>query len=443
MIDKAFLEYYRCPQEFADFQSDTGLDEAARKRYFTFGGDVTCYGAVSLEGDGEAFPDAMGCVRSEGSTWRLAFSPTEAAANLRFERYVSRDPQPLWKRATRTLYYGLRPGLPVSFRRHLQRRWLRGWEDKPFPHWPVDRSVDQMFEKLMTLRLQMTGSQRVPFVWFWPDGKQSCSIMTHDVETAAGLNFCRELMNIDDSFGIKSSFQLIPEARYNATDEVRSSIWERGFEVNVHDLKHDGCLFADRETFMQAATRVNEHAKRFGSRGFRSGALYRNVEWFGAFTFSYDMSVPNVGHLDPQPGGCCTVMPFFVGGILELPVTTVQDYTLFHILNLNSCALWRRQIDHIQEHHGLISVIVHPDYLDSRQARSTYAELLMYLARIQEEAGLWTALPGDVDKWWRQRDAMALVSSGIGWRIEGAGCERARLAYATTNNGRLEYQLAA
>jgi hypothetical protein len=26
--------------------------------------------------------------------------------------------------------------------------------------------------------------------------------------------------------------------------------------------------------------------------------------------FAYDMSIPNVAHLDPQRGGCCTIMPF-------------------------------------------------------------------------------------------------------------------------------------
>ena len=35
-------------------------------------------------------------------------------------------------------------------------------------------------------------------------------MMTHDVEGQAGLDFCDELMDIDDSFGIKSAFQLIP-----------------------------------------------------------------------------------------------------------------------------------------------------------------------------------------------------------------------------------------
>jgi len=47
-----------------------------------------------------------------------------------------------------------------------------------------------------------------------------------------------------------------------------------------------------------------------------------------------NMSVPNVGHLDAQLGGCCTVMPFYIGDILELPLTTTQDYSLFNILNV-------------------------------------------------------------------------------------------------------------
>jgi hypothetical protein len=40
------------------------------------------------------------------------------------------------------------------------------------------------------------------------------------------------------------------------------------------------------------------------------------------------MSVPNVGHLEVQRGGC-TVMPYFIGRIVELPVTTSQDYSVF------------------------------------------------------------------------------------------------------------------
>jgi hypothetical protein len=41
------------------------------------------------------------------------------------------------------------------------------------------------------------------------------------------------------------------------------------------------------------------------------------------------------------------------------------------------------------------------------------------------------ALPREVDHWWRQRSQMRVVRAGRGWRIEGAGRERASVAFAT------------
>jgi hypothetical protein len=178
---------------------------------------------------------------------------------------------------------------------------------------------------------------------------------------------------------------------------------------------------------------------RFQSKGFRAGALYRNQEWFDAFRFSYDMSVPNVGHLDPQPGGCCTVMPYFVGDVLELPVTTIQDYSLFNVLETYSLDLWSAQIDQIMQQHGLISFIVHPDYLGKPEANAAYTGLLYKLATLRAEAELWIALPGEVDEWWRQRNQMTLVPDEDEWKIEGHGAEKARVAYATLKNDRVTY----
>jgi hypothetical protein len=294
----------------------------------------------------------------------------------------------------------------------------------------------------MLLALKTGNYQRIPFIWFWPEGKSSCAIMTHDVETAAGLEWTSQLMDMNDSFHIKSSFQIIPAARYVASREILLAIKDRGFEVNVHDLKHDGHLFDSYKEFQVAASQINEFAARFGSKGFRAGALYRNQEWFDAFRFSYDMSVPNVGHLDPQPGGCCTVMPYFVGNVLELPVTTIQDYSLFNVLGTYSQDLWTEQINQIMQQHGLISFIVHPDYLDTPDARAAYTTLLQKLSTLRAEAALWIALPGEVDDWWRQRSQMALVPDEDGWKIEGDGAERARVAYATLQNNQITYSFS-
>ena len=429
-MNQAFLDYYRCPQQFADFKPADGKRGGKTSGEFRADLSGVCENGVESQDDGNG-----------ESACFLAFDPSAMADHLRYERYVDRVPEPSWRKATREAYYRVRPALPVAVRRHMQRIWLKGWDKKPFPSWPVDRTVDRMFEGLMALSLRAQHNSRIPFVWFWPEGKSACAILTHDVETASGLKFVNELMDIDDSFGIKSSFQLIPEARYVVTEEILSEIRGRGFEINVHDLKHDGRLFENHGEFLQSAARINAHAERFGSRGFRAGALYRNLDWYDSFSFSYDMSVPNVAHLDPQKGGCCTVLPYFVGNVLELPVTATQDYSLFKILGTYSLDLWREQIRQIIGQHGLVSFIVHPDYLDSGKAKSTYAALLKHLAELRSGAGLWTVLPGEVDTWWRQRSEMKLLPDGGSWRIEGEGAERASVAYATLENNTVTYSL--
>jgi hypothetical protein len=273
--------------------------------------------------------------------------------------------------------------------------------------------------------------ETIPFVWFWPDRAKSCTIMTHDVEHLAGRNFCSQLMDLDDSVGIKSAFQIVPEGRYPVSNALLDEIRRRGFEINVHDLNHSGRLFSNREDFSRSAERINQYGREYGAAGFRSGALYRNQAWFDGLDFSYDMSVPSVANLDPQRGGCCSVMPFFIGKILEIPVTTTQDYTLFHILNDYSIDVWTRQLAAIMRHHGLASFIVHPDYVIAKRARATYQALLEHLARVRDEGQTWMALPREVNRWWRQRSQMSVVRDGPGWRIEGPGKERARLAFAT------------
>jgi hypothetical protein len=339
------------------------------------------------------------------------------------------------------LYYFLRPALPVAVRSHLQRFHLKGREKPIFPRWPVESSVDDLLEQLLLLSLKANGVERIPFIWFWPGGASSCANITHDVETTLGRDFCGTLMDIDDSFGIKASFQIIPEKRYGVSREFLSSIRERGFEVVVHDLNHDGHLYRDRKRFLERAAKINSYGKEYGADGFRAGILYRKQLWYDALKFSYDMSVPNVARWDPQRGGCCTVMPYFLGEILELPVTTIQDYTLFHILDDYSIDIWKSQIEIIMEKHGLMSFVVHPDYIIQPREQDIFKALLGHLVRLREEKGVWITTPGEVNRWWRQRAQMKLVENGGDWQIEGPGSERARIAWASEKEGRLVFTL--
>jgi hypothetical protein len=437
-------QYYRCPEQYARFALKGQLSE--RDGYFRFGAGTVygkCSGQPPSDSPLEPLHDTSSDVTVQNGTIYLPFDVAQVVEGLRRESYAEtalEGKSPVGSGINR-IYYFIRPLLPVSVRKHLQKARLSGWDRRPFPRWPVDRTVDDVFEQLLLLTLRASGANKIPFIWFWPEGAPSAAIITHDVETAAGRDFCETLMDIDDAHGVKASFQVVPEQRYEVPASYLKSISDRGFEAGVQDLNHDGALYRNREQFLERVEKINAYGRQWGATGFRAAVLYRRQEWFDALEFSYDMSVPNVAHLDPQRGGCCTVMPYFVGKVLELPVTTTQDYSLFHILKDYSIDLWKRQIDLIMEKHGLISFIVHPDYITTPQERQTYEALLEHLAHLREEKAVWIPTPGEADKWWRQRAAMRIVEDGRNLRIDGPGKERARIAYASEQGGRLVYTL--
>jgi hypothetical protein len=443
-MNTVLIDHYRCPN-LANASLNGRLSKDSG--FFQFGLDTVCYGR-STTGFRASQPDAsLYDCREDLSIGEsavfLSFDPTEIITNLRLERYAtnhSHNVSTFWKRSLKNTYYFFRPLLHLQLRRHIQRAHLNGWQDLTFPHWPVDTTVENLCERLLFLSMKAQGIDRVPFVWFWPDGAPACLTLTHDVETEKGKNFCNELMNIDDSFGVKAAFQLVPEGRYECSPAFVESIRNKGFEVNIQDLNHDGHLFRDRQEFLRRAQKINEYGRSFGSTGFRAATLYRNLDWYDALQFSFDMSVPNVAHLDPQRGGCCTVMPYFVGNILEIPVTTTQDYMLLHLLNDYSLDLWKAQTELIIKKNGLASFIIHPDYIIEENARSLYRDLLKFLSQLRDEKKVWAALPGEIDQWWRARQAMRVVTKNGESHIEGPDVARATLAVATIVGDHLEYE---
>jgi hypothetical protein len=436
---------YRCEANLAEFSVAGDLSE--RPGYFRIGSQITCYGRCSSELAAKAstdpFPDVQRAVTIAGSGVQIPFDPMEIVDNLRSERFTGVSRGLPMNKAMRGIYYATRNLMPNGMRKHLQRFYFRRRTAMPVPAWPVDRTVENIFEHLLSLHIKSRKVSRVPFIWFWPEGIPAAAIMTHDVETSTGVDFCSRLMDMDDSFGIKSSFQIVPERRYSVRESFLQNIRQRGFEINVHDLNHDGHLFADREQFLDRAGRINEYGRQFLSRGFRAAAMYRNVDWYDALDFDYDMSIPNVAQMEPQDGGCCTVLPFFIGNILELPMTAAQDYSLFAILNDYSIRLWKQQISMIQEKHGLISFCIHPDYLIDDAAQRVYAKLLGLLSELRSHGSIWVALPSEMDRWWRLRSKMNLIDAGGKLRIEGEGSERARIAYAVLVDDKLTYQLTS
>jgi|SRR5271157_410102 len=442
MLSQAVWDRYRCPEGFLDFRLSGELSPDAG--YFQFGPNTICYGRSSNGAHqaqlSSALCDTLPCVSIDEMQLVLPFDPNEVIENLRLERYLGGQlggHENVWKK----IYYWLRPLTSRWVRKRIQRFRASDWQRMPFPRWPVDSTVENICEALLLLSLEAKGIDRVPFVWFWPGGARSCVSITHDVEAAAGRDFCAQLLDIDQSFGIKASFYIVPEDRYAVTPEFLSLLRDRGFEIGVQDLNHDGRLFDDREEFRRRAALINHYGREYGAKGFRAAVLYRKPEWCQDLDFSFDMSMPNVAHLDPQRGGCCTVMPYFIGDILELPLTTVQDYTLFHLLDERSIDLWKTQFEMILAKNGLATFLVHPDYVIEPDTRSVYEALLSWLRELRKREALWFALPREIDSWWRARNRMSVVKDGESWRIVGEGAERAVLAFAKAVDGQLIYEL--
>ena len=158
---------------------------------------------------------------------------------------------------------------------------------------------------------------------------------------------------------------------------LRHWLTDRGFEVGVHDLNHDGQLYSSREEFNRKAQRINKVLKEWGAVGFRSGYMLRNLEWIKELDIAYDASTFDTDPFEPQPDGVNTIFPFWGHssgerkGYVELPYTMVQDSTLFLILREKSIELWKKKLDWIAGHQGMVLLNVHPDYIDFADANGS------------------------------------------------------------------------
>jgi hypothetical protein len=335
----------------------------------------------------------------------VPFSLAEA-----YENYVSER----WRTAVRrkelssgqlSLFYRLKPLIPRAVQLAARRALIR-WQGVPeFPAWPLDESVARLVRFYARCLLVASGAAELPFRWFWPDSYLSALILTHDVETADGLRLAVEIADLEEDRGLRSSFNIVA-SWYPIDNGVVRELRERGFEVGVHGLYHDRSMFSGRAAFEAQQPALREAVAALQAEGFRSPATHRVFEWLGELPVSYDCSVPHSDPFEPQPGGCCSLWPFFIGDVVELPYTLPQDHTLFTLLRDRSIDRWVTQLDRIVRLHGFAQVLTHPDpgYLGKRRHRALYVELLEL---VRDRESLWLALPRDVAAWWRQRDAGA------------------------------------
>lgn len=372
---------------------------------------------------------ADGCAAA--SIWRsaggvfLPFDPDEAVNALLREEYVELGEGRLGggvKAAARGAYYRVRPLLPRRVQIALRRRFARVQERVAFPGWPEETALHELEALVLGLAEQAAGAP-LPWIAPWPDGHEWAVVLTHDVEQAPGYARIDAVAEVEERVGMRSAWYLVPERDYTVTAERIDGLQRKGYEVALHGLRHDGRDLS-AGTFDERLPAMQEYAARWGAVGFRSPATHRDWGRIGRLGLDHDSSWSDVARYEPQGGGSCSVLPFFVDDVVELPITLPMDHTLFELLDRRDESAWLEKCGLLRSRGGLALLLTHPDYLLDDELLAVYGRFLDVVAA---DTSAWHALPREVSAWWRARDASHVVGEGEGWRVEGPAGERARI----------------
>jgi hypothetical protein len=402
--------------------------------------DAAVPGALSQHGHGwhptERICDSAGHPRA--AIWRdadgsvfLPFDPAEVMQQFWSERYrqVGRSRMAL-KGRTALLrgYYLARPVLPRQLQLRLRRTFTRVQDRSSFPSWPVEDSLHNLYDWLFGLLAGLAGGP-VPYLDPWPDGRSWALVLTHDVETAAGYENLDLLRGPERELGYRSSWNFVP-LRYRVADDTVRALRGEECEIGVHGLRHDGRDLGSRRLLAKRLPGMREHADRWQAVGFRSPATQRRWDFMPRLGFEYDSSYSDTDPYEPQPGGCCSYLPYFNESMVELPITLPQDHTVFAILQSPDADVWIRKAQHLRERHGMVLALTHPDYAQDSRVAEGYRQLL---ETFRGDQTVWHALPSEVVAWWRERADSAIRRAGDGWRIEGPASASGRIRFATAD----------
>jgi len=295
-------------------------------------------------------------------------------------------------------YYHAKPLIPRGVQLAIRRRVVQSKLLRYRDVWPIDETTSNP-----------------PSGWTgWPDGKRFALILTHDVDTAKGQEKCFALARMEEALGLRSSFNFVPR-RYQVSSSLRGYLTEKGFEVGVHGLYHDGKYFDSREVWNERAVLINQYIREWNAVGYRTPSMHHMLDWFHELDIQYDASTFDTDPFEPYPDSAKTIFPFWVSkgknrneGYLELPYTLAQDFTLFIILQEKNIGLWKKKLDWIVQKGGMALINTHPDYMKfqggglgrEEYPSEWYKEFLEYvIGKYKWE--YWHVLPREVSPFWK------------------------------------------
>jgi peptidoglycan/xylan/chitin deacetylase (PgdA/CDA1 family) len=287
------------------------------------------------------------------------------------------------------IYYNfIRPFLSISIRHKLQERVNKAID------WKKDFIDDSLIIELQGDVATIKSIKKFRY----KNNKECAIVLTHDVEEKEGFDFIPQVIELEEKYGFKSSWNIVPY-KYKIDIGIIRHINDAGNEIGIHGYNHDGKLYYSEKIFNTRVPYINEAIQRFGASGFRSPMVHRNLTWLQKLDIEYDASCFDYDPFQPLPGGTGSIWPFIAGKFVELPYTLPQDHTMFYVLKQKDISIWKNKADWVAKNKGVILALTHPDYLREKNYLELYEELLKYLKTFEN---VWFCLPRELAGWWRE-----------------------------------------
>jgi len=274
-----------------------------------------------------------------------------------------------------------------------------------FPSWTVEKSVELIRYALLR-GLELVGNKKIELS-SWPNGKKYVVCLTHDVETKEGIKRMPLIERIERKHNVKSSWSIVSN-HYKIDFNLFDNLIKDGDEVLLHGYNHDNKLvYLTKKGMKKRFVKMDRLRRRYGIKGFRSPCLLRNkllYDTLGKMGYLYDSSAidTEMNSQVAERNGCCTIFPYMINNLVEIPLTLPQDSTLLtkgysgkRILDI-----WINKLSFIRGLGGVAVINTHPEpHLIGGRA-VIYDQFISY---IKKDRDAWITTMGELAEYVNKR----------------------------------------
>ena len=218
------------------------------------------------------------------------------------------------------------------------------------------------------------------------DGEPVPLLLTHDVDTAEGLETLPRLLAVEESLGLASLTFLVTH-RYAWKRETLTAVAARGHAFGVHDTTHDNRLaYLPPDQVEARVARAQAALGSLDTGAFRAPAFLRSASLSEgvARRARIDFSTNDAALVWPHPGdGLGSPFPVRYRTLAVVPTTLPRDGELL-ALGLGRAAMLdvcRKKAGQLARVGAPVVLLTHPDptFTDSPRRIDAYGELLAWL----------------------------------------------------------------